>query len=205
MSSPEVGASFWVSATVLAVFLGYFAVALAATILHRYRRAREAYLAIFFALVIVPGLTGVWAWPFFTWHLYRYRAPTDVTFYEIRVADGAGHELKYDARAVPPSLATPLTRFAARFPTYSPKHSRAFANYLLERARTYRARIETGRRGYLRYLRFPRHQLGFYWTKDLLAGLGPFEKVRIYRVHLRLSGDGEELLAREEQPVADYP
>lgn len=190
---------------VVIVFQGYYLLALAATVFHRNRLVRGIYLTGFLALASASGFTGTMAWPFFSWHLYAYEAPAHFVFLQIRVADRAGREIRYDARATPPSLTTPLRRFASQFATYSREDAQEFARFLLDQASAYRARLGQPDPTVWSRLRFPRHQLGFRWSSETISDFGDFEEVRLYRVEVALSHDGRTLLSKHERLLARYP
>lgn len=181
----------------LAVFVGFFATAGAAIVLHRKRWARAGFVGVFVALLCASGLTGKMAWPFFTWHLYATKAETTITYFEIRVADGAGNEVKLDARAAQPTMATPLNRLAKRLVLLPAKHAQGVAMWLLERANAYRRDVD--RRGVVIHWpwKFPRHQSGYQWTSGGLDGMGSFVELRVYRVDARFNDDGTELLSKK--------
>lgn len=188
----------------IVAFLLYFSVSCLAVIYHRKSTVRTAYLVFFFTLLTLPGLFGRWAWPFFSWHLYSYAAPTDFAFYELRVADVAGQEIKYDARAAAPTLQTPVVRFARRLPELPPHRAATFASFLLARAEAYRQRLFSGSPSLVELLKFPRHQLGFYWTRERIENFSRFEELRLYHRHVTVSHDGAEVLHQSEKLIAVY-
>ncbi len=190
--------------TQLLVFVLFFGVSALAIAVPRWRFARRAFTWVFVTLLLWFGLTGDMAWPFFGWHLYAYEGKTDLTFYEVRLADDAGRELRLDARAAPPTMSTPLTRIGDRMAHLEPERAAPIAAFLVDRAGDYRQRVE--REGIARrpWWQFPPHQSGYRWTRDRLTGLGPFRELRVYRIEATFSPDGREVLERREQLAARF-
>ena len=169
-----------------------------------FRFVRKIYLTFLFVCLSIPGLTGGWCWPFFNWHLYAYSSSTNFSFNEIRLADVHGNEIKYDARAVPPSLATPVRRLASAYPGLPAQNARELSDFLVSQASVYRGKIESGENRVLSLLKFPRHQMGYKWTKELLSNMSDFSEIRIYRIDINLSRDGREILRQVESLEAKY-
>ena len=185
-------------------FVGFFTLTAIAIAFTTRKQIRDCYIIFLLVLIIVPGISGRWLWPFVNWHLYAYRASTILSYYEIRIADKNNREIKYDARAVPPSLATPLRRFARKIPDFSPHDSQEFASFLLRSASLYRKQLEKGSFGLGQMIKFPPHQIGFRWTQDDLRSYQQFVDIRIYRVDAKFSGDGRELVQKSEMLVEVY-
>jgi hypothetical protein len=91
----------------------FFTVAIGGAAARRWRVARTVALVVLLATVVFYGLTGRSCWPFFAWHLYGYRATTNLSFNQMRVVDGAGLEIPYDARAIAPSRHRAIAHVAA--------------------------------------------------------------------------------------------
>ena len=139
-----------------------------------------------------------------SWHLYAHLYSADFQYHELRIADADGHEIQYDARAVPPSLATPIKRFAERLPDLTDTDQKAFSRFLLENASTYRRKIEEGKPALLDWIPFPRHQWGFRWSESTLGELSSFEEIRVYLIQAELSDDGRHLLNETETLMGRY-
>jgi len=187
----------------LAVFFAFFAAGVWALARPRSRAARATLAAVFLVCFAWTGLTGRIAWPFFGWHLYAHGGRTEARFYEVRVADAAGREIKLDARAAPPTMATPLNRIGMRMARLPDAQAVPVAGFLLERARRYRERVASGDAGRPPW-KFPPHQTGFRWSPERLAELGPFAELRIYRVDARFSPDGTRLEDREDRLLVRF-
>lgn len=188
----------------VAVFASFFAgTALAIYLAHR-RWIRATFLSCFFAASVVIGLTGGFLWPFFGWGLYAQRAQETIAFYELRVADREGNEIKLDARAAPPSLATPLNRLAAKIAAKDANFRDEVSRFLLIRARSYRHQVERDGSGAGPLWKFPPHQGGVLWTRAHLASLGRLQMVRVYRVEAHFSEDGTRLLSRSDRLITEY-
>lgn len=187
----------------LAIFFAFFASAGWALARPGSRAARGSFAAVFLACFVGAGVVGHIAWPFFGWHLYADGGRPVDHFTEVRVADAAGREIKLDARAAPPTMATPLNRMGGRVARLPDEKAVPVAAFLLERARRYRERLESDRAGRPLW-KFPPHQTGFRWTRERLAGLGPFEELRIYRVDVRFSPDGTRLEDRRDRLLVRF-
>lgn len=186
------------------MFASFFAGAAVTLYLAHRRSIRTLFLTCFLAASIAVGLTGGVVWPFFGWGLYAQRAQETIAFYEVRVADHLGNETRLDARAVAPSMATPLNRLAARIADGDAAYRDAISVFLLEGARSYRRRVDERGRVDAALWKFPPHQGGYQWTRADLAYLGELHKVRVYRVEAQFSADGTRLLSRSDRLVAEY-
>jgi hypothetical protein len=184
----------------LAFFLCFFAAAGVAIYFNDRTVSRQGFLALFFVFLLLSGSTGLFAWPFFNWHLYPGERSAEESFYELRVVDADGDELKYDARAAPPILATPVKRLTTQMATeYTAEQRRRMGCYLLDRARSYRA--EVGEPSIGEAVKFPRHQFGFRWQPRHLDGIDRITAVRGYAVTVEVTPDGRELERYDAEPA----
>lgn len=182
----------------------FFGAAALAIVFHRRRAARIAFLTVFVTLLCSAGFSGRIHWPFFGWHLYAHAAKHHITFYEVRVADARGRAIRLDARAAPPTMATPLNRIAKRMKDLPGDDGLRIADFLLRKAADYRAEVERrGRVGHPAW-KFPAHQMGYRWTADGLADYGPFVELQVVRIDGLFTPDGRGLRDRREQLIVRY-
>ena len=149
------------------------------------------------------GFKGGIKWPFFSWHLYGYNVDKNIKFYELYVADDEGTEIKYDARAVPPTLTTPLRRLAERMTTMSEVEINEIGTFLYKGACSYRQKIKSGSISLKKLVKFPSHQFGFKWDVENLNSLNEFTCLRVYKVKAELSEDGTTLIGIEREKQLD--
>ena len=183
----------------LIVFTTFFAITGVAFIFHKNRWVRMGFGLVFGVSLLVPGLSGRSYWPFFSWHLFGLEQTEHITFHEFRLSDKDGQEIKYDERAVPPTLATPLRRLAADFPNLSEEDQEEIGRFLLTNANEYRQQILETDPSVLSYLKFPPHQIGFAWTDENLSHIGPYESLVVYKVRGEFSPDGQKILTVEKE------
>lgn len=182
------------------IFATFFGATTVAFVFHRGPIVRGGYLFFLLALISAPGFGIVaWHWPFFSWHLYATRTQPEITFSEVRVADAEGNEIKLSARGIPPTMATPMRRFGDKLLELEPEHAQELARFFLEKANERADRLRNENETFWRFLKFPRHQYGYRWSKEMLEGLGPFVELRVYTVDAEFSEDGRELLSRTEE------
>ena len=192
----------WPSSPAMACLV-LMTLAVAGTVFHRQRWVRWGVMTAIVVLSLLPGFAGRWVWPFFSWHLYAFEAPTEMVYYDIRVADADGDEWRYDARAASPTLATPIRRFAQKLPDKNPDEARALAAFLLDRAEGYRQRVLSGDANY-NWFKFPPHQIGIAWDRQSLKEADAFESLRVYRIEAEITSDGRQVLREEAERVWDY-
>jgi hypothetical protein len=185
-------------------FVAFFTVMAVAIAASRHAAARRAGVALLLALLFYHGLTGRMTWPFFSWHLYGRRASTTLDFHQLRLADAAGREVRYEPLAVPPALPSPLRRLAGRLPGLEEPGRGEVARFLLERARA-RRRAEAEGTLPRRWLHFPAHQAGAGWDREALVTMGAFETLRVYAIHVELDPTGRDVLSRREAVVWEHP
>jgi hypothetical protein len=75
--------------------------------------------------------------------------------------------------------------------------------FFFQKACAYRKRIDADEVDPVKFLKFPLHQFGFVWEEENLSGIGPFQKIRIYKVNVRMEENGLAVLDRCEKIVLD--
>jgi hypothetical protein len=189
----------------LATIVVFFTAAGITAFNSRHAWLRVLFLALFVFLVFVPGLTGNTVWPFFSWHLYGIPQTEEFEYYEIRVSDAAGNALKYDARAVRPSMATPLRRYAAQIAQAPTAEQTELMRFFLTEAQIYQQEVRNNDGGFYKNLKFPDHQYGYRWTKSTIDQMGNIETIVIYKVEANLSSDGQAIESLKREFVLSYP
>lgn len=175
------------------VFSCFFLAAAIAVRYNENKQVRTGFLAIFITFIIVSGLTGLYVWPFFSFHLFESPGSEQITFHELRVADGEGQEIRYDARAAPPIVGSISRRYsnamvgAERFST---NETLVQACYFLSQAREYREQIDNEEQ---KVSITPRHQRDFRWTAERLNGFNELDRIRIYSVEATIATDGSRV------------
>lgn len=186
----------------LLLFVGFFSVAAVAIYFNDVEPVRQSFISIFLIVLIICGTTGLVVWPFFSWHLYGDARSEDRTFYKLQVVGENGTELPYDARAVPPALATPIRRHARELATrYPPGEQRRFGCFLLQNAAAYRYDRLSGDSISISALKFPRHQYGVHWSKQQARNLGRVRAITVQRRDVVLSERGTSTVAERTTEV----
>lgn len=122
----------------------------------------------------------------------------------MRVVDESGYEIKYDARAAPPSLATTIRRLSGELVQMDDSDASATSSFLLTVAEDYRGSL-TEERTMFEWVRFPRHQHGYRWTDDNLAMLSAISEIRIYKIDVEFSQSGRVILETTQQKIFSFP
>lgn len=166
-------------------------------------RVRKSFLAVFFAGLLVVNLAPVPALlPFSNLHKYTGTSSNPTTYYDVYVVDADGNELRYDGNAAPP--AGTLIRFGRGIATeYSEPKATATADHLLDRGRSYRGRVESGR-GVGPHVDFPPHALGDSWDAETLSAYDEFVTLRVYHVELHYTESGLAVDERDRTLAATY-
>lgn len=183
----------------IGVFTLFFTAAAVSLRYNRNTLLRGGFITLFFIFLIIPGFTGVASWPFFPWQLYENAGPTETTFYEMRVVDDEGTEIRYDARAAHPIVGAISRRYArniagAGWNPYPPLEARIQSCYFLDKAIEYRERDLQSKHPQL----VPRHQRDYEWTRSKLAGMGEFTALRVYRVDVDIAENGTKINSATE-------
>lgn len=184
-------------------FVGFFTLAALAVVFHKNKRVVSVYLLAFYTCQAATGIVGT-VWPICSGRLYPRVEPTERKYYEIRVVDSNGQELKYDARALNLTTATWLHRLPGDMQGYTDEQNQELERYLLQKARGYRQVVERGALRIATLLKFPSHQFGFRWTKAMLHRYAEFTEIRRYRVRAVLSTDGRRLIDKTDEQLGAF-
>lgn len=168
-------------------FILFVLATIGAAVFSRHKWVRAGYVSFLLTFILYCGLLGRAHYPFVSWHLFGYLAEPSIEFYEVRVFDAEGDEVKYDARAVRPALITPIRRLALQMRNMPDQQFQDLSRFLVERGRDYLERPRV-----LDMWRFPPHQIGIRWDKELVD---PPVGLRVYRRQILFSEDGRELVA----------
>ena len=184
-------------------FVLFYGVLAAVFLLKERYSLRKPFLAGFFALLCLTVLVGTPFLPFMAWDKFSNTYPTVETEYELRVFTEDGRDLVYDIRA---TLGTDgvneeyLTTDMAE--EYSYCTNIETLEYLLERARIYRAQVEN--RSIRTFARFPPHGLTNIWSKREVRGYSRFVGIRLYEVEYVSSADGTSIRSTREALLVEY-
>lgn len=183
-----------------AFFIVFFLLAAVAVRYANQRWIRQGYLAYFFLFLLVVNLTGMPLFPFVSWYKFSEPLPETITRYEIRVADGTGDELVYDARASPPMNGPHLWTVGERMATvYDQKKACRAGRFFLERARSYRDRVQRDSFDIAERVDFPRHVLDRQWNASELDAYTEFTALRVYRVTFETAPSGRTVESYQER------
>lgn len=165
------------------------------------RIARRVWLVGLFSGLVVVTLVGAPLLPFVDMNKYADSTDEEFTYYEIRMVDGNGTELRYDTRAIPPVKGgTRHSRLAGLMvESYSEAERLEMATFLFERAVAYRAEVEADEPRPLERLQAPRYVDSEPWTREDLEGAGPFETIRIYERTIVYEDDNTGIAALHER------
>ncbi|TNE68471.1 hypothetical protein EP331_15640 [bacterium] len=131
------------------------------------------------------GLSGRTQWPFFNWNLYVRKGNDHIVFNEFR-ACFENIKLKYDARYIPPTLSTPLGRYAQSFPTWKEQYQNEFVDFLDNGVEVF---VNGSINSALQIAKFPRHQLGYKWSPYFEA-MGKYVGIELWNCDVRILEDG---------------
>lgn len=187
-----------------AVWFGVFYGVLAVVFLLKDRYPlRKPFVIGFFAVLCVTVVAGTHFLPFMAWDKFPNTYPETETEYELRVVTADGHEVVYDIRATLGSDGVNeqyLTTAMAE--EYSDCQNQVVMSYLLDRAREYRVRVESGT--VWSFARFPPHGLTDIWTKKELQPYSRFVGVRLYERTITSSEDGSAIRSVDEALLLEY-
>lgn len=164
---------------------------------------RRPFLVGFFCLLCLATLAGTPFLPFVGWDKFPTTYPETETEYELRVVTETGRELTYDIRATLGAdgvneqyLMTQMVEERSRCENV------ATLDYLLERARGYKTRVE--RRSIPVFARFPPHGLTDIWSKKEMRETSEFTEIRLYEREVRSSDDGTRVESTSEKLLLEY-
>lgn len=188
----------------IGVFVAFFTAAGIAIYFNRNKKVRRSFIAVFFVFLLIPGLTGLATWPFFPWQLYDNAGPTDATFYEMRVVDNNGNELRYDARAAHPIVGSISRRYARNmagtgWAAYTENEAQIQGCYFLKQALEYRKRDLSPAHPSV----VPRHQWDMKWTRQQLDNYAEFTSLRVYRVNVLVAENGTQLQSVSDSRIME--
>lgn len=165
------------------------------------RPARRLWLVGLFSGLVVVTLVGAPLLPFVDMNKYADSTDEEFTYYEIRMVDAEGTELRYDTRAIPPVKGgTRHSRLGGLMvESYSDGERLEMARFLFDSAVEYRAEVEADEARRLERLQAPRYVDSEPWTREDLADVEPFRSIRIYEVTLVYEDDNTGIASRDER------
>ncbi|AGB39654.1 hypothetical protein Natoc_3956 [Natronococcus occultus SP4] len=167
----------------------------------RRRYAREVWLAGFFTTLLAVTLVGMPLLPVVDMHKFAQPSEDEESYYEIRVVDSAGDELRVDDRATPPVTGTRTSTIGAHLSEeYTDEQRLEMAAFYLSNAQEYRQEIESGDRSTTDHLQPPRYVDDRAWTADELEAYGEFEALRVYERTVVYTDDNTAVESTEERP-----
>lgn len=163
--------------------------------------ARRLWLVGLFSGVVVVTLVGAPLLPFVDMNKYADSTDEEFTYYEIRMVDGDGTELRYDTRAIPPVKGgTRHSRLGGLMVASDSDAERLeLARFLFDSAVDYRAEVEADEPRRLERLQAPRYVDSEPWTGEDLEDMGPFRSLRVYEVTLVYEEDNTGIASRDER------
>ncbi|WP_293033411.1 hypothetical protein [Natronococcus sp.] len=165
------------------------------------RYARKVWLAGFFATLLVVTLVGMPLLPVVDMHKFAQPSAEEETYYEVRVVDASGEELRFDDRATPPTTGTRTSTVAGQMADeYTDEQRLEMGEFYLENAREHRQMVESGDRSVTDRLQPPRYVDDRAWTATELEEHEPFEAIRIYERTVVYSDDNTAVETNEERP-----
>jgi hypothetical protein len=167
----------------------------------RRQYAREVWLAGFFAMLLAVTLVGMPLLPVVDMHKFAQPSDEEETYYEVRMVDAAGNELRFDDRATPPVTGTRTSTVAGQLAEeYTDEQRLEMGEFYLENAREHRQAVEDGDRSVTDRLQPPRYVDDRAWTAAELEEYEPFEAIRIYERTVVYSDDNTAVESNEERP-----
>jgi hypothetical protein len=167
---------------------------------HR-RLARQVWLAGFFATLLAVTLVGMPLLPVVDMHKFAQPTDEEETYYEIRVVDAAGDEIRFDDRATPPVTGTRTSSVGGLIAEeYTDEERLEMGEFYVEPAQEYRAEVESGERSVTERLQPPRYVDDREWTADELESYEEFEAIRVYERTVTYTDDNTAVASNEDQP-----
>lgn len=167
------------------------------------RPVRRLWLTAFFSGIVVTSLVGAPIVPFVDMNKFSERADDEFTYYEIRMVDGEGNEIRYDLRAVPPvSGASRHTRLAGMMVhDFSEAERLEMAGFLFESAVEYRAEVESGHTPWHERLDAPYYSQEPPWQPAELEAMSAFESIKVYERTIVYGEEDTEIVDRSEREL----
>jgi len=184
-----------------AVFLGFFVAAAVAIGFYGRWRVRHAFVTCFFvALLLFNFVVPMAPLPFMSWGHFAEPTTETETYFEFRLVDESGREVKMDSRLTIEfdTISTGSLRRSMRT-EYGDEKNEAISRYLLSQASVYRSQV--GEQPLHERVRYPSHSMTSVWTPELLEAYDSFIGIRIYNMTFVTSGDGTDLVRYEEAVV----
>ena len=167
----------------------------------RRQYAREVWLAGFFATLLAVTLVGMPLLPVVDMHKFAQPSDEEETYYEPRVVDAAGNELRVDDRATPPVTGTRTSTVSGQMADgYTDDQRLEIGEFYLENAREHRQAVESGEQSMSDRLQPPRYVDDRAWTATELESYEAFEAIRIYEHTVVYSDDNTAIESTEERP-----
>lgn len=162
---------------------------------------RRLWLGAFFSGIVVTSLIGAPIVPFVDMNKFSERTDDEFTYYEIRMVDEDGAEIRYDLRAVPPvSGASRHTRLAGMMINdFSDAERLEMAAFLYESAVEYRAEIESGQMPLHERFEAPYYSQEPPWEASEMEAMSAFESIRVYELTIVYGEDDTEIVDRSER------
>lgn len=183
------------------VYAGFFLGTLGILAFARRRYAREVWLAGFFTTLLVVTLVGMPLLPVVDMHKFAHPSEEEETYYEIRIVDASGEELRFDDRATPPTTGTRTSTVAGQMADeYTHEQRLEMGEFYLTNAREHRQAVESGDRSVTDRLQPPRYVDDRAWTAAELEAYEAFEAIRIYERTVIYSDDNTAVESNEERP-----
>ncbi|MDG5818051.1 hypothetical protein [Natronococcus sp. A-GB7] len=183
------------------VYVLFFLGTLGVLAFARRRYAREVWLAGFFTTLLAVTLVGMPLLPVVDMHKFAQPSEEEETYYEIRMVDAAGEELRFDDRSTPPTTGTRTSTVAGQMADeYTDEQRLEMGEFYLANAREHRQAVESGDRSVTDRLQPPRYVDDRAWTAAELEGYDSFEAIRIYERTVIYSDDNTAVESNEERP-----
>ncbi|MDG5820258.1 hypothetical protein [Natronococcus sp. A-GB7] len=182
------------------VYVLFFLGTLGILAVARRQYAREVWLAGFFATLLAVTLVGMPLLPVVDMHKFAQPSEEEETYYEIRMVDAAGNELRVDDRATPPVTGTRTSTVAGQLAEgYTDDQRLEMGEFYLANAREHRQAVESGERSVTDRLQPPRYVDDEAWTAAELREYEAFEAIRIYEHTVVYSDDNTAVESNEER------
>lgn len=162
---------------------------------------RQLWLTTFFSGILVTTLIGAPILPFVEMNKYSDSTSEELTYYEIRMVDENGAEIRYDLRATPPLAGgSRQSRLGGMMVNeFSDEKRLEMSTFLFESAVEYRAEIERGESSWRERLEAPYYSQEPPWRRNELKGMSGFDSIKIYERTIVYGEDNTEIVNREDR------
>jgi hypothetical protein len=183
-----------------AVYVSFFLGTIVVLVFAHRRFSREVWLAGFFTTLLAVTLVGMPLLPVVDMHKFDQPSDEEETYYDVRIVDAAGNEIRFDDRATPPVMGTRTSTHGGQLAAaYTDAQRVEMAEFLVSNAAEYREELESGDRGMTDRLQPPRYVDDRAWTAAELDSYGPFEAIRVYERTVHYGDDNTEVETNEER------